>query len=187
MRDHRFVAVHCGGRLDLATHRRLAAWAADCAEHVLPLFEKHSSDDQPRRAINAARAWARGEIGVGDARNAAVGAHAAARKVKGRAATSAARAAGHAVATAHMADHCRAAAIYAVKAVEAVGESGEIERCWQLARIGSALRELIVSPLEVVCDGKETAPNGSVLTALIEREEAALTLKLYCKIVRAPA
>jgi hypothetical protein len=39
-RDPRFVAIHRGGDLDLATHRLLVAWAADCAEHVLPLFTK---------------------------------------------------------------------------------------------------------------------------------------------------
>lgn len=79
MRDRRFVAVHRGGPLDRDKHRLLAAWAADCAEHVLPLFEKCSSDDRPHRAIAVAKAWARSEVPVGDAQKAAVGAHAAAR------------------------------------------------------------------------------------------------------------
>src|SRR5438093_6625697 len=119
MRDRRFVAVHRGGPLDVAKHRLLAAWAADCAEHVLPLFEEGNSDDRPRRAVETARAWARGEVSVGDARKAAVGAHAAARGTTSKSATAAARAAGHAVATAHMADHCLGPAIYGLKAVEA--------------------------------------------------------------------
>lgn len=38
-------------------------FAADCAEHVLPIFEKlHPDDKRPRKAIEAARAYARGEI-----------------------------------------------------------------------------------------------------------------------------
>jgi len=46
--------------------RSLALWAADCAERVLPYFEeKYPRDDRPRKAIEAARAWARGEIRVG--------------------------------------------------------------------------------------------------------------------------
>ena len=85
---------------------------------------------------------------VGDARKAAVEAHAAARNVKEGPATAAARAAGHAVATAHMADHCLGPAIYGVKAVAWAGESGESERRWQLDRIETALRGLVVSALE---------------------------------------
>src|SRR5438045_2386170 len=67
MRDPRFVAVHRGGPLDVAKHRLLAAWAAECAEHVLLLFEECSSDDRPQRAVEMAKAWARGEVSVGDA------------------------------------------------------------------------------------------------------------------------
>src|SRR3990167_7392296 len=37
-------------------------FAADCAEHVLPVWEAYTDDDRPRLAIAAARAYARGEI-----------------------------------------------------------------------------------------------------------------------------
>ena len=37
-RDPRFVTVRRGGTLEDAQHRLLAAWAADCAEHVLEFF-----------------------------------------------------------------------------------------------------------------------------------------------------
>src|SRR5262245_42010978 len=119
MRDRRFVAVHRGGPLDVAEHRLLAAWAADCAEHVLSLFQECSSDPRPQRAVEIAREWARGEVSVGDTMKAAVGAHAAAREATSQSATAAARAAGHAVATAHMADHCLGVVLYGLKAVEA--------------------------------------------------------------------
>src|SRR5512139_2239233 len=119
-RDRRFVAKHRGGPLDKARHRQLAAWAADCAERVLPLFaRRHPKDPRPTRAIESARAWARGEIAVGAARRAAVEAHAAAREATDAAARAAARAAGHAVATAHMADHAFGPVYYGVKAVKA--------------------------------------------------------------------
>jgi hypothetical protein len=147
MRDRRFVAKHRGGPLELTSHRLLAAWAADCAEHVLLLFEERRSDARPRRAVELARAWARGEVSVGDARNASVQAHAAAREAESPAATAVARAAGHAVATAHMADHSLGAALYAVKAVEASGASGEAERAWQVDRLPRDVRELVVSAL----------------------------------------
>ena len=61
--------------------RVLAPWAADCAERVLPLFEAHApGDDRPRRALEGARAFARGELRIGPARALAVAAHAAARR-----------------------------------------------------------------------------------------------------------
>lgn len=41
--------------------RRLRLWAADCAAHVLHIYEKLESDDRPRKAVEAVRAYARGE------------------------------------------------------------------------------------------------------------------------------
>ena len=152
MRDDRFKAVHRGGPLDLHRHRLLAAWAADCAEHVLPLFgERYPQDDRPRRAIETARAWARGEVTVGEARAAALEAHAAARDAADDAARAAARAAGHAVATAHMADHAPRAAAYAIQAVQAAGNgrddvmSADRERTWQQERLPEEVRALVLS------------------------------------------
>jgi hypothetical protein len=147
MRDRRFVAVHRGGPLDVARHRLLAAWAAACAERVLPLFKECSSDDRPQRAVEVARAWARGEVSVGVAQKAAVAAHAAARAVTSESATAAARAAGHAAATAHMADHCLGPVIYATKAIEATGASADAERAWQIGQLPDQVRELVVSAL----------------------------------------
>jgi hypothetical protein len=107
-------------RLDSLDQRSLALWAARCAEHVLPCFEQERpADDRPRQAIEAARAWVRGEMRCGAARAAAVAAHAAARACTLPAATAAARASGHAAATAHMPGHARAAAAYAVTAAAA--------------------------------------------------------------------
>jgi hypothetical protein len=93
-------------KLDGRDHSSLALWAADYAQRALPHFEgERPGDDRPRRAIEAGRAWARGEMKVGEARAAAISAHAAAR------------AAGHAAATAHMAVHVRHAAGYTARAV----------------------------------------------------------------------
>jgi hypothetical protein len=154
-RDPRFVAIHRGGLLDVTRHRLLASWAADCAEHVLPLFAaKYPKDDRPRRAIDTARAWSRGEATVGEARDAAFAAHAAARSVSDAAVREVARAAGHAVATAHMADHELGAAAYAIKAVRLASPesdamaAGERECRWQRARLPESIRELVLSDEE---------------------------------------
>jgi len=104
-------------RLDVQDHRSLVLWATDCAEHVLPYFEeKYPKDDRPRKAVEAGRAWVRGEIALSEARAAAFAAHAAARDADQPAARAAARAAGHAAATAHIAGHAGHAAAYAVTA-----------------------------------------------------------------------
>jgi hypothetical protein len=149
--DCRFAAVHRGGPLDLTRHRLLANWAADCVEHVLPLFSGAYPDDgRPRCAIETARAWSRGEVGVGEARAAAVAAHAAARSASDDAARAVARAAGHAVATAHMADHSLGV-VYAVRAVKLASPAddaelaGEREHRWQREHLPAEVRELVVS------------------------------------------
>lgn len=54
--------VHHVGTTD---ERNLRLFAADCAEDVLHLFEEaFPRDDRPRKAIEAARMFARGEIGA---------------------------------------------------------------------------------------------------------------------------
>src|SRR5512141_84496 len=95
-RDPRFITVRRGGTLQDSDHHLLAVWAADCAEHVLHFFEQtQPGDDRPRRAIEQARAWVRGEVTWTQARKAAFAANAAAREVSG-AAKEAAHAAGQA-------------------------------------------------------------------------------------------
>ncbi len=126
------------GKLSSLDRTSMAIWAADCAEHVLPLFtETQPNDERPRLAIEAARAWARGDIKVGQARAAALASHAAARECTDAAACAAARAAGHAAATAHMAGHAVHAAEYAVKAVMSASASAAVaeESAWQCARL----------------------------------------------------
>ncbi|MFN8477526.1 MAG: hypothetical protein U0074_06790 [Kouleothrix sp.] len=57
------MTIRRGGMLTNTDHRLLALWAATCAEHVLPLFEAaQPADPRPRQAIEAARAWTRGEL-----------------------------------------------------------------------------------------------------------------------------
>ncbi len=100
--------------------RALATWAADCAERVLPFFEKaYPKDDRPREAIETCRTWVRtGVFKMADIRGASLAAHAAAREAKENdAACYAAHAAGQAVATAHVPQHAFGAAYYALKSI----------------------------------------------------------------------
>jgi hypothetical protein len=149
MRNPQFIAEHRGGPLVRRHHYLLAAWAADCAEHVLPLFAAHAGgDDRPSVAVATARVWARGEIPVGVAQKAAVAAHAAARAADAPEAVAAARAAGHAVATAHFAEHSLGAALYALKAVAAAGGDVVQERAWQIEQLPAEIRDLVIAGLQ---------------------------------------
>ena len=149
-RDPRFITVRRGGTLQDSDHRLLAEWAADCAEHVLHLFEAaQPADARPRQAIELARAWVRGEITMSQARTAAGHAQAAARDLSG-AARHAAYAAGQAAAVAHVAAHELGAAAYAIKAVRAAAPDGEEENAgrlecqWQREQLPEAIRDLVL-------------------------------------------
>ena len=90
-------------KISESDHKLLTVWVADCAEHVLLRFEdSYPGDDRPRKAIEAARAWVRGELGIMEARKFAFAPHAAAREATQPESIAAARSAGHAAATAHV-------------------------------------------------------------------------------------
>jgi len=150
VRDPRFVTIRRGGTLTDADHHLLALWAASCAEHVLDLFESARPDDpRPRHAIEQARAWARGQVRMTEARTAGGHAMAAARDLQG-APRHAAYAAGQAGAVAHVAAHELGAAAYAIKAVRAAVPVGDGERAgrrecrWQRDQLPEAIRELVL-------------------------------------------
>jgi hypothetical protein len=149
-RDPRFITVRRGGTLQDAEHHLLALWAADCAQHVLHLFEEiQPNDDRPRRAIELARAWTRGEVTMSESRAAGGHAMAAARALRG-AARHAAFAAGQAACVPHVAAHELGAAAYAIKAVQAAAPKGEDvsagrrECQWQREQLPEAIRELVL-------------------------------------------
>jgi len=134
-------------KLNKQDHRLLVLWAADCAEHVLPYFEKeYPEDNRPRKAIEAGRAWVRDEIPFSEVRVAALAAHAAAREADHTATRAAARAAGHAAATAHVASHAPHAADYAVTAAEATDVAKERE--WQYQHLPEHLRPIALKFLK---------------------------------------
>jgi hypothetical protein len=148
--DPRLVTIRRGGTLTDPDHHLLALWAASCAEHVLHLFESARPDDpRPRRAIEHARAWARGEIRMTEARTAGGHAMGAARELRG-AARHAAYAAGQAAVVAHVAAHELGAAAYAIKAVQAHAPQGQDEAAgrlecrWQREQLPDRIRELVL-------------------------------------------
>lgn len=126
--------------------RALAVWAMGCAMRALPLFEDaYPKDKRPRKAIEACRAWVRtGAFSMNDIRKASLDSHAAARKAKGKgndAACFAARAAGQAVATAHVPQHAYGASYYGLKAAMANDANIVREFDWQTKNMPRRLRK----------------------------------------------
>ena len=123
-------------RPELIDERTLHLFMCDCAEHVLPLFEReHPDDDRPRRAIEIARRYARGEA----TRAELAAASSAAWDAAYAAAWDAASAASAAACAA------RDAAWDASAAACAAASAAEIK--WQLDRL-----------VEMLTNGPDTAP-----------------------------
>lgn len=141
MKKSKFSLTHTDEEmLELASktdHKTLALWAIDCAERVMPYFEeKYPNDIRPRQAIDTLKTWIdTGVFKMAAIRKASLDSHAAAREVgEDSPARSAARAAGQAVATAHVPRHAYGPAIYAQQAIYRATNSidaVESERNWQ--------------------------------------------------------
>jgi len=136
-----------GSRQTLSERDRriVAAWAADCAERVVWLFEAEAPQDRrPRDAIARTRAFARGELDVAAEIRRRFAGGGAARDVSAPAAAAAARAAGQAAAVAHMGAHALGAAAYAAKAAglavpdQRIAVAEEIR--WQLGHMSAPVK-----------------------------------------------
>jgi hypothetical protein len=122
--------------LSEADLRAVAAYAADCAQVALEIFEQaQPGDSRPREAIDAARSFARAGARGNPLRDAGWAAHKAAREARSEAASEAARAAMlaasaaylHPLADAHQVKHILGAAAHAARAAELVaGDAREV-------------------------------------------------------------
>lgn len=149
MRDKRFIAAHRGGALTKENHHKLIRWSRECSEHVLPLITG-SIDARLKYALYVAKEWEAGNVSVGEARKASVGAHSVGRESSDPVSIAVARSIGHTVATAHMSDHSLGGALYALRAVRQTGESTDEEFAWQsrqLKHLPSEIEELVLTSM----------------------------------------
>ena len=144
MRDKRFIAEHRDGPLKKEQHYQLMKWTCDCAEHVMHLYGE-KIDERLKNALHVAQEWKQGNASVGNARKVSLGAIAVANGSSNQTAIAVARSVGHAVATAHMADHSLGAAWYALKAVKNAGKSIDAERKWQDEQLPPEIKELVLT------------------------------------------
>ncbi len=105
--------------IDKQNRRILILWSLDCADSVLQIFEEnYPKDMRPRKAFEAAKAWAFGEIKMPVAKKAALDSHKAASEIakENLAACAAARAMGHIVGIIHVKTHAMGFVLYALTA-----------------------------------------------------------------------
>lgn len=146
MRDIRFKAEHRGWPLNKENHKKLILWACSCVEHVLVLLD-WEIDTRIENALSVAKKWGKWKASVGDARNAAFKVLELARESSNPLEITIARATGHAVATAHMADHAVLSALCCLKAVKLVEKSVADEQKWQNETMPKEVKELILDNL----------------------------------------
>lgn len=142
MRDRKFVCEHRGGLLSREHHYQLMNWAIRCAEHIFPLLGE-KVDERLIKALKVARNWSVGIASVGEARKASVDAHTVARESSNPITIAVARSVGHAVATAHAADHALGAALYAWRAIKSEEKNVELEKRWQEKQLSLEIKELV--------------------------------------------
>lgn len=110
--------------------RVLAEWAIGCVERVIHYFEdEYPEDNRPREAIRTLQDWIdTGKFSMSVIRGASLGSHAAACEVgEDNPARSVARAAGQAVATAHVPRHALGGSIYALQAIHRASDASDAD------------------------------------------------------------
>ncbi len=173
MRDKRFVAEHRGGPLTKDQHRQLVLWAYKCVQNILPLISS-KVDERLTNAIKIGKEWAEDTVSVGDARNASFGAIAVANECANPIEVAIARAVGHFVATAHMADHSLRAAEYAIKAIKLADKSFDTERKFQDKNLSHDIKELVLSARNkqnIKSNATDTKKNELLIMVSFPREK----------------
>lgn len=117
-------------------------WARECSEHVLFLVDQEI-DERLLFALEVAKKWEEGSVTTGVAMKASLDAHAVARQAVNPIYKAVARSIGQMVATAHMADHSLRGAAYALKALQLANMDVNIEREWQIEKLGELPSDII--------------------------------------------
>lgn len=159
--------------------RALAAWAAGCAERVLPLFEAEAADGRIRAAIEHTYAFSRNSRGAAGSEQVLGGALRAGAAAASPAGLAAARAAAQAAAVPRLTDHALGAAAYAAQAAGlALGlgsEAVDDEVRWQLEVLSplarDALRRLPTAGID------ELAPLGTELPVMSSHGQAGTGIR----------
>jgi hypothetical protein len=147
MRDKKWVLEYRGGSLKIEQQKQLMKWAIDCVNHLLLLLN-NNINEKIINAINIGNNWIIGKAKTGDAINISREIIKYAKTLDNKLEIAITRAAGHAVATAHMADHSMGTIYYGLKAIKTNGGSIDSELNWQIEQIPSEIKELVINGLK---------------------------------------
>jgi dTDP-D-glucose 4,6-dehydratase len=146
MRDKKWVLEHRGGSLKIGQQKLLMKWSIECVNHLLPLLN-NNINEKIINAINIGNNWIIGKANTGDTIKISREIIKYVRTLNDELEILITRAAGHAVATAHMADHSMGTVKYCIDAIKIIGGSIEKEVKWQIKNIPNGLEELVLEGL----------------------------------------
>ena len=147
MRDKKWVLEHRGGTLKIEQQKLLMKWSMVCLDHLLPLLN-NNINEKINNAINIGSNWIIGKASTGDAIKISREIITYVKTLDNEMEIVLTRAAGHAVATAHMADHSMGTVYYGLKAIKIIGGSIDSELKWQIEQIPDEIKELVIVGLK---------------------------------------
>ena len=147
MRDKNWVLEHRGGSLKIDQQKQLMKWSIECVNHLLPLLN-NNINEKIMEAITIGNNWIIGKANTGDAIKISREIIKYVRTLNNELEILITRAAGQAVATAHMADHSMGPVYYGIKAIKINGGSIDSEIKWQIGQLPNNIRELVVNGLK---------------------------------------
>jgi hypothetical protein len=147
MRDKNWILEHRGGYLNKEQQKQLIKWAINCVNHLLSLLN-NNINEKIIDAINIGNNWIIEKAKTIDAINKSREIIKYVKTLDNELEIAITRAAGHAVATAHMADHSMGTIYYGLKAIKITGGSKESEINWQIEHIPNEIKELVLEGLK---------------------------------------
>jgi hypothetical protein len=147
MRNKKWILEHRGGYLNKEQQKQLLKWAINCVNHLLPLLN-NNINEKIIDAINIGNNWIIEKAKTIDAINKSREIIKYVKTLNNELEIAITRAAGHAVATAHMADHSMGTVYYGLKAIKITGGSIESEINWQIKHIPNEIKELVLEGLK---------------------------------------
>ena len=147
MRNKKWVLEHRGGLLKIDQHKQLVKWSIECVNHLLPLLN-NNINEKIINAITIGNNWIIGKANTGDAIKISREIIKYVKTLNEELEILITRAAGHAVATAHMADHSMGPVYYGIKAIKINGGSVDFEIKWQIEHLPNDIRELVLNGLK---------------------------------------
>ena len=164
----------------LISVRMRVAWSCDCAERVLPIWERrYPNDRRPHEAIRVARAWIRGEATILEVRAAAAAAYAAAAAAYAAAddayaAADASAYAAYAAATTAYATTAAAYAAYGDADADAAYATDSVSAAYAAYAAADASATAYATTAAAYADAARSRSWGWALTRLVEYVDGRL-------------